>query len=81
MYDDMPTDEEVLKLQKKGHTFHCSMRILTGDRECECNKTSVVTPGFSEKLYGHLCAVCMRKKGHEDWCRNRKSNKAIQSDA
>jgi len=38
MYDDMPSKENILNLQKRGHTFHCAMRILAGDGECECGK-------------------------------------------
>jgi len=69
-YDDMPAQEEILNYQKKGHTFHCAMRILTGDGECECGKTSTQTPGFSGKLYGHKCAVCLcENDNHEEWCR------------
>lgn len=69
MYDDIPTNDEILKLQKDGHTFHCAMRILCGDGECECGKTSTVTPGFSGKLYGHKCAVCLCEgNAHKDWC-------------
>ena len=67
--DELPSDEEIETLQKEGHTFHCAMRILCGDGECECNKTSTSTPGFSGKLYGHLCAVGMKENGHESWCR------------
>jgi len=75
MYDDMPTDQEIEALQRDGHTFHCAMRILTGDGECECGKTSTHTPGFSGKLYGHRCAVCLCDgNNHEDWCRIGKGN-------
>lgn len=69
MSEEYPSNEEIENLQKEGHTFHCAMRILCGDGECECGKTSTVTPGFSGKLYGNLCAVCMREDGHEPWCR------------
>ena len=67
---DYPTDKEIEKLQKDGHTFHCAMRILTGDGECECNKTSTETPGMSGLIYGNRCPVCMCKDdNHKEWCR------------
>lgn len=72
MYDGMPTDKEIKDLQKEGHTFHCAMRILTGDGECECSKTSTKTPGFSKIIYGDRCAVCLCLDGyHKEWCRNK----------
>ena len=79
MYKDMPTQEEIRKLQKEGHTFHCAMRILTGDGECECNKTNHIPGGISRAMYRDVCPVCLRKEGHEEWCRNA-NNKQIQPD-
>lgn len=74
MYDEMPTDKEIEDLQREGHTFHCAMRILTGDGECECNKTSTKTPGFSGLIYGDKCPVCLcSDNNHKPWCRNKKS--------
>ena len=70
MYDDMPTKDERLKLQKEGHTFHCAMRILTGDGECECNKKDFIPGPISRKMYDGVCPVCLRREGHETWCRN-----------
>ncbi len=34
--DNMPSGEELLKLQKEDHTFYCALRILTGNGKCEC---------------------------------------------
>jgi hypothetical protein len=74
--DGMPTKEEIEVFQKQGHTFHCAMRILTGDGECECGKKSTVTPGFSGLLYGDKCAVCLCVgNNHKDWCRIGKGGK------
>ena len=70
----MPTNDEILKLQKEGHTFHCAMRILTGDGECECNKNDFIPGNISRGMYAGRCPVCLRidSSGHEDWCRNKK---------
>jgi hypothetical protein len=70
--DGMPTMDEILVLQKDGHTFHCAMRILTGDGECECNKRNVIPGGISRAMYAGKCFVCLKAEGHEEWCRNRK---------
>ena len=69
MYDDMPTDEQILKLQKSGHTFHCAMRILTGDGECECNKANTIPGSISRQMYAGRCLVCLQVNSHEEWCR------------
>jgi len=69
-----PTDKEVLKLQKEGHTFHCAMRILTGDGECECNKGNIIPGSISNILYMGRCLVCLETDGHKEWCRNRGIN-------
>ena len=70
MVDDMPTKDEILFLQKKGHTFHCAMRLLTGDGECECGKKDFIPGGISRKMYEGACFVCLKAEGHEEWCRN-----------
>lgn len=31
--------EEIARLQKDGHTRHCSFRLVYGDGECECSKS------------------------------------------
>jgi len=67
---DMPRDEQILVLQKKGHTFHCAMRILTGDGECECNKKDFIPGGISRSMYSGVCLVCLETEGHKEWCRN-----------
>ena len=28
--------KEIERLEGEGHSFHCAMRITTGDGECEC---------------------------------------------
>ena len=71
----MPTKEEVEQLQKEGHTFHCAMRILTGDGECECNKTNQIPGSISRQMYAGRCPVCLEVDGHKEWCRNRESEK------
>lgn len=70
---EMPTDKEILKLQKEGHTFHCAMQILSGDGECECNKTDHIPGNLSRQFYFGRCPVCLRSNGrHKEWCRNLK---------
>ena len=70
-YNEYPTKREILTLQKAGHTFHCTMRILTGDGECECNKQDCIPGGISRSMYTGVCFVCLKpKNSHEDWCRN-----------
>ena len=69
--NNMPTSEEILKLQKSGHTFHCAMRILTGDSECECNKTNTIPRPLSRRMYGNRCLVCLELHTHKDWCHNK----------
>jgi len=66
----MPTEDEILKLQKEGHTFHCAMRILTGDGECECGKKDFIPSGISRAMYKGRCPVCLKSEGHTPWCRN-----------
>ena len=68
--EDYPTDEEVLKLQKEGHTFHCACRILSGDGECECNKQGRINGKVSAAKYAGRCAVCLERDGHKNWCKN-----------
>jgi hypothetical protein len=67
------TEDEILELQKNGHTFHCAMRILTGDGECECGKRNHIPGGISRGMYSGRCLVCLAPEGneHKDWCRNR----------
>ena len=60
-----------LPLQKEGHTFHCAMRILTGDGECECGKIDFIPGKISRGMYAGVCLVCLKKSGHTDWCRNK----------
>lgn len=77
MDDGMPTDTEILTLQKAGHTFHCAMRILTGDGECECNLTDHIPGIISKGHYYGRCPVCLEKDRdhtHKDWCRNAKGS-------
>lgn len=64
----------VVELTKQGHTFHCACRIVTGDGECECNKTDIIPGAISARMYKGRCRVCLADNGrkHEDWCRNRK---------
>ena len=66
-----PTEEETLKLQKEGHTFHCAMRILIGDGECECNKKNTIPGPVSNILYMGRCLVCLEVDGHKEWCKNK----------
>ena len=70
--DLIPSDDEIQKLQKRGHTFHCAMRILTGDGECECGKKDLIPGSISQKMYEGVCPVCLNKVGHKEWCRNRR---------
>ena len=73
MYNDIPTNKEILKYQKEGHTFHCAMRILTGDGECECNKVNNIPGGISRRMYQGRCFVCLEpEQNHKEWCRNAK---------
>ena len=71
MHDDMPTKEEIEKYQREGHTFHCAMRILTGDGECECGKKGIIPGGISRRMFGGLCPVCLAasEDSHKDWCK------------
>lgn len=62
-----------LPLQKEGHTFHCAMRILTGDGECECNLKNYIPGLISRQMYKGVCPVCLMKIGHKDWCRNKEA--------
>lgn len=68
--DDMPEIGDVERLQKQGHTFHCAMRILTGDGECECDFANKIPGAISAKMYEGRCPVCLIKSGHKEWCRN-----------
>jgi len=72
MYDDMPTKDEILSYQKAGHTFHCAMRILMGDGECECGLKDFIPGTISRKMYEGRCPVCLKAMPghHEEWCRN-----------
>jgi len=63
-----PTIDEIREYQKAGHTFHCAMRILTGDGECECGKKGIIPGPISRKMYHGRCYVCLKNEGHEDWC-------------
>ena len=64
--------DKILALQKEGHTFHCAMRILTGDGECECGKKDVIPGGISRSMYNGRCYVCLcPKPDHVSWCRNK----------
>lgn len=66
-----PDKEDVLRLQKEGHTFHCAMRILCGDGECECNKKDHIPGSLSRSMYMGKCFVCLKPQDqHEEWCRN-----------
>lgn len=69
-----PTIDEIRAYQKAGHTFHCAMRILTGDGECECNLGNHIPGPISRKMYQGGCLVCLQREGneHEKWCRNKK---------
>lgn len=70
-----PSDKEmaeVLNLQKQGHTFHCAMRITTGDGECECNMTDSIPGPISRMMYAGRCPVCLGVDDHKEWCRNAK---------
>ncbi len=71
-----PTKEEILELQKKGHTFHCAMRILCGDGECECNFKNNIPGSISASMYVGRCLVCLARDGekHEKWCRNKEAD-------
>ncbi len=73
MATGIPSNAEILKLQKEGHTFHCAMRILCGDGECECNKKDHIPGPISRSLYRGVCMVCLESDGHKDWCRNNNS--------
>lgn len=70
MGNGMPTKEQILRYQKDGHTFHCAMRILTGDGECECGKKDFIPGSISRKMYQGRCFVCLQTNGHKTWCRN-----------
>jgi hypothetical protein len=69
---DVESDLKVLELQKEGHTFHCAMRIITGDGECECNKEDFIPGNISRQMYEGACLVCLEPEGarHSPWCRN-----------
>jgi len=68
-YDDMPTDEEIQRYQEAGHTFHCAMRILTGDGECECNLKGHIPGEVSRSMYQGLCVICLeRHPEHKSFC-------------
>ena len=69
--DGYPKDSEIEALQKKGHTFHCAMRILTGDGECECDKKDHIPGLISRSMYAGRCLVCLGVNSHKDWCRNK----------
>ena len=71
---NIPTDDEILKLQKEGHAFHCAMRILSGDSECECGKKNFIHSSISREMYKGRCPVCLRFKEqkHASWCGNAK---------
>ena len=71
-----PTKDEILSLQKKGHTFHCAVRILCGDGECECNKENNIPGSISAMMYRGRCLVCLKPEGaeHEEWCRNKEAD-------
>jgi hypothetical protein len=62
---------KVLRLQKEGHTFHCAMRIVCGDGECECNKKDFIPGSISRGMYSGRCLVCLGVETHQDWCRNK----------
>ena len=70
MHDDMLTQEEVEKYQREGHTFHCAMRILIGDGECECGKRGHIPGGISRQMYQGVCSICLVPDGeeHKEWC-------------
>ncbi|KKL68057.1 hypothetical protein LCGC14_2128790 [marine sediment metagenome] len=74
--DDIIEDQQIKSLQKKGHTFHCAMRIITGDGECECSKKNVIPGRISQLMYLGRCPVCLcpDSKEHKQWCRNRKGS-------
>ena len=73
--DDMPSEEEILKLQMDGHTFHCAMRILTGDGECECDLKGHIPGGLSKAMYTGVCTICLAPSGsHHDWCKMKQSS-------
>ena len=36
---DASDRDEITRLQKDGHTAHCSFRLIYGDGECECSKS------------------------------------------
>lgn len=72
----MKEQDEVLKYQKQGHTFHCATRIVFGDGECECNLKAHIPGGISRAMYYGCCAICLNKEGHKDWCKHNKEKNA-----
>lgn len=72
--DGKPSKEEILFYQKAGHTFHCAMRILCGDGECECYLHDIIPGGISRRMHQGVCLVCLEGEGHKDWCRNAKAS-------
>ncbi len=69
--------EQILPLQKKGHTHHCAVRHVYGDGECECNKMDMIPGPLSKIMYKSVCMVCLagNNEDHEVWCRNRGETK------
>ncbi len=46
-----PSDhDEIERLQKDGHTYHCACRIVWGDGECECRKKGIIPGRISKSM-------------------------------
>jgi hypothetical protein len=68
----MIDEEQILKYQKEGHTFHCACRQVHGDGECECNFKSYIPGSMSRSMYQGICAVCLEAERHKKWCKHDK---------
>ena len=67
---DYPNEAEILKLQKEGHTFHCAIRLINGDGECECNLKGIIPGAISNGMYLGVCNICLKPSpAHELWCK------------
>ncbi len=43
-------DKKIDRLEKEGHTLHCSCRQVWGDGECTCNKSGTSLSKRMEKI-------------------------------
>ncbi len=45
--------DEIERLEKDGHTYHCARRIVWGDGQCECRKKGIVPGAVSRMVLEH----------------------------